>query len=366
LNRIYDCCQSAHDKSKNTKAIFNNIGQGIVIDSGGRDCKILDCYANGYYSGIGFKNASEGAQLTGNTTEKCKIGIISYKGESPTISPLNMVEISNNTIIPNDGNGNTSAFVGTLSGPFGIAVMDSYGGANIQNNLIYNSQDVIANQNFIGIIVSISDNVSDASQDGFVITGNNFAFDNQLGTNYGQNQNQAIYITSQYNVISVLIEGNQFDLPYTGILTNVIEAYAVHGLTICGNNFSDYNTTGKPVIKFTGFQRVNINGNMFGYHWGLVGYTSQAIGFTDNVSGESINPTATALVYLSNCQWISVVGNTQFPITANNKDSVYYQDAAASIWVNMQSNTLRIVNKTSTTYYSSVAANFSFMNNVVG
>jgi hypothetical protein len=365
---IQDCRAHSYVYGDNAKTIFNNTAQGIQIDASGRDCKILDCYAYGYYYGFDFKNNSEGGLIQGNTAERCKVGISARKGEGGTIAPVNMLTVSDNIVIPNGGNGNNVAYIGTLAGPFGMAIMDVYGGCNIEGNQFYNSQDIVANQNFIGLIIGISDDVSDSYQGGFSITGNNFSFDNRMvGTNFGQNQNQAIIITSQYRVISVLIDGNQFDLPYNGMLTNAIEATNVQGLIISNNNFSDYNTTGKPVIKFTGCQRININGNTFGYHWGLVeGYTSQAIGFTGNVSAESINPTATASVFLSNCQWINIIGNTQLPITASNKDSFYYQDAAGSNWVNMQTNILHLINKTPTTYFSSVAANFSFTNNVVG
>jgi hypothetical protein len=356
----------AYVYNDNTKTIYYNTGQGIQIDSAGRDCKLINNYAYGYYYGFDFKNNSEGGTIQGNTAEKCKVGISARKGDSQTLSPINMLDVIGNTIIPNGGNGNTAVLVGTLTGPFAIALFDVYGGANIQDNLLYNSQDIVATSNFIGVIIGISDNVADTVQGSFVITGNNFAFENRLGSNYGQNQNQAVYVTSSYTVISVVIENNQFDLPQAGMLTNVIEVYNAFGLMISNNNFSDYNTTGKPVIKFQGCQRVAINSNNFGYHYGMVeGYGSQGISFCSNVSGDNIAGVGKASLLFDNCKYINLNGNTNILVTTLHLDDVYFILQNASNWLSCQGNVLQFFNKTPTTWYTNGAANFSIANNVV-
>lgn len=351
-----------------TKTIFKTDGQGIQIDSGGRNCKLLDNYVYGYFYGFDSKNASEGTIISRCTAEKCKVGISARKGEGSS-APTSVLEITDNTITPNGGNGNNVPILGSFTEPFAIGLFDVYGGAVIEGNTMYNSIDTQVESpayDFMGVVIGISDNVTDTQQGGFMIENNLFQFENRLASLFGVNRKQAIYITSSFKVNNVNITGNKFDLPQTGVLANMVEAYNVYGFTFSDNEFSNLAATGPKLIKMSGGLRAKIDGNRFGTHFGVLEiYNINNVSFSDNMSSESVNTTPTPTVLVDNCLFVKVNNNIQIPDTSLNLDTFYLITQNSANWVSGQLNVLKLINKGSANWFSSTATNFLFDNNVV-
>lgn len=347
-----------------TKTPFENTAQGIMVDSGGRNCKILDCYAYGYYYGLAVKNGSEGGVIQGCTAESCKVGVSAQQGEGT--APNNFVSILDNTIIPNGGNGNNSPLIGPIGDPIAIMVIDAYGGATIDNNSIYNSIDTEEQLDFYGIIAGISVNALDSSMGTLVISNNSISLENRNGTLFGSSRKNAILVTTQYRMVNVSITGNAFDLPQSGMTTNLIEAVNVFGLNITDNIFGVLATAGLPLIKLSGCVRAQVNGNGIGPHFGIL-QASACVGlsFNNNVVGESNAGIGVPTLDFSNCSYLTINSNVQIVELGLGQDGEFFSAHDGSNWITAQGNMLKIANKDSTNWYSTTATNFNIINNVV-
>lgn len=361
---ISNCKSYSYAYGDAAKTIFNPIGQGIMVDSGGRDCKIVNCYAYGYYYAFDIKNSSEGSVIEGCTAEKSKFSFSTRKGDSPTLSPVNIVSMIGNFAIPNGGNGNNNNYLG-FTVPVAYCIADCYGGT-IANNTVYNSYDTVADLDFIGMIVVIEDNESESTLSGITITGNSFIMENRLGSFYSASRKQAMFLYTQYTIRGLTISDNNFETPSSGITDNLIEGTNINGLTLSGNRFAQTTSTGKPLIKLTGCTYVTITANNAGFHYGVLeAHNCNGLVFSSNVTGESINPTATPTILCDNCKYVNVNGNTQYPSSGLSLDSYYYKDQNGTNWVSVQGNVMKLMNLGSTNYWSTVATNSTIANNVV-
>lgn len=360
---IKSCSSYSYVFGDATKTIPDLSAQGIAIDGSSRDCQLLDNYVYGYYYGFNLQSGSEGSIISNCTAEKCKVGICIREGEIPV--PPTIAQVLGNSIVPNGGNGNTVVQLGTTE-PIGIILMDCYGGAIVNGNIIYNSVDIPLQSNFTGLVCGQTYSKSDDVQGNILITNNNFAMDNKIEATLADSKKQAIIITSAYSVRNITIEGNTFDLPQSGMLTNVIEAYNCFGLSISNNTFTNLPVTGLPLIKVANSFRIKINGNVIGYHWGILDITnSQGLSFNDNVSAESIAGISVPALAIVDTQNITINNNNQLLTTTFNADGCYFVTSGTTNWLVAIGNMLNCYNKDNTNWYEAVIPNVLIEHNVV-
>lgn len=359
---IEKCRSYAYVFGDTTKTIIN--GQGIMIDSGGVECKIVDCYGYGFYYAFGIKNSSEGCTIDRCIAEKCKIGIYVGKGEGT--SRCNVVTITDNKIIPNGGNGDITSFLGSITIPVGIAVLDSYGGTNISGNSIYNSVLNQANHDFMGMVVALSDATAANAQGTFSISGNNFILQNRNGDYYGTSRTQAINITTAFEMFNIEIIGNTFQLPDVGMTTNLINVYHGYGVSISDNSFSSAGVAGPALIRIDNSQRVMIDNNNFSYHAGLLEvYASAGISFNGNMLGDSIGGVGRAVLKYDACTKINIFDNTMILETVSHLDDIFFLLQNGSDILSVHDNVLEIFNKNYTNWYASSATTATVANNII-
>ena len=187
---------------ENDNTINMTGSQGLGIDSACSECFANNNYLDKYYYGIDIKTSCRNNIISNNFIMNCKYGIASRRGEGNQIT--SDLTISENIIMPNNGNGNTDTIKDTTSTAVGILISNTLH-CNITDNIIIpllTSETTTQAYNYIGILLSDIPTNNEGTLQLFKISGNQIIQRNALGNNTCYNTGRALYILGTSNNIA--------------------------------------------------------------------------------------------------------------------------------------------------------------------
>lgn len=195
---------------ENDNTINMTGSQGLAIDSSCSECFANNNYLDKYYYGIDIKTSSRNNIISNNFVINCKYGIASRLGEGNQMT--SDLTISENIIMPNNGNGNTDTIKDTSSIAVGILISNTLQ-CNITDNIIIpllTNETTEQSYNYIGILLCDIPTNNEGTLQLFKISGNQIIQRNALGNNYGYNKGRALYIlgSSSNNASHISITNN--------------------------------------------------------------------------------------------------------------------------------------------------------------
>ncbi len=350
---------------ENDNTINMTGSQGLGVDSACSECIVSKNYLDKYFYGIDVKTSSRNNIVTDNIVMNCKYGISSRLGEgNQTTSDLT---ISNNYIMPNDGNGNTDVIKDTTSISVGIFVSNTLG-CNITNNTIIpqlQNDTTTHAHNYIGILVCDIPSADESAIKLFKIDGNQILQRNALGNSKSYNSGRAIYImgTSSKNAVHVSIINNSIKPPFGNV--NEYQLHITYGkyVLISNNSFSNgYASSGhNGQIYCDNSTIINIDSNMLdSARHTLVMDTCSDVSYVNNtfnafggnidciqlrsvdrafITGNYYIGKATnegIIFNIANCNYINFTNNTAH----TNKSAIFYDSSGASTNITNTGNVL--------------------------
>ena len=365
-NNIVESCNLYNFAITSTTRIPVFTGaQGIFVDSGMDHCSVSSNYLEGYFYGIDVKTNVNATRVTDNTlvSNKVSIAVRLGEGNDATLNTL----VNGNTIIPNQGNGNTTPIFDTYT-EIGIFVQNANAGVLIGNNNFGGDHTSAGTPSaYVGIYLVWSSSLSSAFQGNYKIANNQFMFENRIAARSIKNIGPAIVargvITNDMRQLA--ITGNSYDLPLgnTGDNIDIIDVRYCTGLTISSDNiFSDYRN-GK-LIKVHDCHNAKINNNSFDLHYGILDVANTiGISFSGNnmlkgLAGVNV-PTLLSVgtTYLK-------INDNQYTASAGPTDGEFLT-GTTSDYLTMTSNQLNIINKNASNFYSFDGLNINVANNQV-
>jgi parallel beta-helix repeat protein len=261
---IENVAVQAYAKGDVTRAIANVNGDGIDVDAAANNNKVLGCYVYGYYYGIAARSTGSGNIITGNTVEKCKVGISAWYGSAPPGEQENTI-IANNVIRPDGGQGGANWW--GLFPSVGIGVDKAFG-VTIEGNYIGNTLGT--NGDFAGIVCQFGDDsYSEWHQNGYNIIGNRIVM---LNGHAGENSIStiwAMYFLGKSTSVATYqhglnVQGNQIKVnQHSNSTTPVIYGRYLDNFNFSNNMFTGQFNSDFPIIDIRNSNMVDISSNHF-------------------------------------------------------------------------------------------------------
>ena len=279
-NRISKCKSFNSLYGDSTYAILSTGNQGLGLDSGQDAGTVSECIAYGSYYGIDAKGVCGQCTLSDNLLVNNKVGLAVRPGEvNQDVSGHTL--ITNNTVIPNEGNGNTNNNYGYTTTGIELNRCPS---VTIEGNFIgveasiYSNNSTTKGYNFASIAVIVDPaTLSDYQPCDINIANNRF----QNSAKFGPNQSYCTgpmifaygYWTGNANnkaqYMRLLVDGNTFT-PYTNASDGKVIYYdGFYSITHSNNIHCELGSgslSAIPYVEANNCLNFIANGNSFDRH----------------------------------------------------------------------------------------------------